>query len=200
MSAPRSRRCHIRRLIPLLALSLLSPPPDGRAQATGEAIILSAYRSKVGVNKLPRTLSHAGVDFADKLGAPVLAAADGTVEKLINYEFGCGTGVVLAHREFKRYTVYCHLQRSLVRVGQAVARGETIGHVGTSGNAFGVAHVHLEVCTSACSSHVDGDLWGTRNPLKVTDGCFDAKRTYPRDRFRITFPIQCTWWAAELYR
>jgi murein DD-endopeptidase MepM/ murein hydrolase activator NlpD len=189
-----------RAVIVVLAFTVLSPSTEGLAQATGEAVILSAYRSRVGVNKLPRTLPHAGVDFADKLGAPVLAAADGTVEKLINYDFGCGTGVVLAHRAFKRYTVYCHLQRSLVRVGQTVARGETIGQVGTSGNAFGVPHLHFEVCTSACSSHVDGDLWGTRNPLRVTDGCFDAKRTDRSDRFRITFPIQCTWWAAELYR
>ena len=191
------------RLVPgialLLALGVGALPTQGFAQP-GEAVILSTYRSKVGANNRPRALPHAGVDFADKLGAPVLAAADGTVQKLIDYEFGCGKGVVLAHTAFKRHTVYCHLQRSLVQVGQKVTRGETIGLVGASGNAFGIPHVHFEVCTSACSSHVDGDLWGTRNPLRVSDGCFDPQKTYRRNRFVITFPVQCTWWAWEKYR
>ena len=184
----------------LLALAVLSSPTEDFAQAYGEASILSTYRSMVGVNNRPRSLRHAGVDFGDKPGAPVLAAADGSVQKLIDYEFGCGSGVVLAHAAFKRYTVYCHLQRALVRVGQTVARGETIGLVGTSGNAFGVPHVHFEVCTSACSSHADGNLWGTRDPLAVTDGCYDPRKTYRQDRFVVTFPIQCVWWAWEKYR
>src|SRR5262249_17292852 len=163
--------------------------------APGEVVILSAYRSKVGVNNRPRTLPHAGVDFGDKRGAPVIAAADGTVEKLIDYEFGCGKGVVLAHTGFKRYTVYCHLHRPAVRGGQTVGRGETIRFIGTSGNGFGVPPVHFELCTSACSSHVDGDLWGTRDPLRVASGCFDPQQSYRRDRLVIPFPVQCSWWA-----
>jgi murein DD-endopeptidase MepM/ murein hydrolase activator NlpD len=184
----------------VLAVAAVGPVADGLAEAQGEAVILSTYRSKTGVNRRPRLFRHAGVDFGGALGAPVLAAADGIVNKVIAYPPGCGTGVVIAHPAFNRYTVYCHMQRSLVRVGQSVARGETIGFIGTSGNAFGVPHVHHELCTSACSSHVDGDLRGTRDPLSIADGCFDARRIYPRDRLVLTFPVQCLWWAHEKYR
>jgi murein DD-endopeptidase MepM/ murein hydrolase activator NlpD len=130
----------------------------------------------------------------------VLAAADGIVNKVIEYPPGCGTGVVLAHPAFARYTAFCHMQRSLVRAGQRVGRGEIIGFIGTSGNAYGVPHVHFELCTSACSSHADGDLGGTRDPLTIADGCFDPRRLYPRDRLVLTFPVQCLWWAWEKFR
>ncbi len=68
------------------------------------------------------------------------------------------------HAEFKRYTAYCHLQEILVRMGEEVTRGRIIGHMGMSGNAVGISHVHLELCTSACRSHADGDLTGTADP------------------------------------
>ncbi len=187
-------------LVLVLIAVVLLPPASGLAQAPGEAVILSAYGSKMGANNRPRLQRHAGVDFGGKRGSPILAAADGVVSRLIDYELGCGTGVVLAHLAFKRYTVYCHMQQALVRVGQGISRGQTIGLIGTSGNAFGVPHVHFELCTSACASHADGNLGGTRNPLSVADGCFDPHKAYPSDRLVLTFPVQCLWWAWEKYR
>ncbi|HDJ24456.1 MAG TPA: M23 family metallopeptidase, partial [Candidatus Aminicenantes bacterium] len=41
-------------------------------------------------------------------------------------------------------TVYCHLSKFLVRPGQRVKRGQTIGLVGSSGKALG-PHLHYEV-------------------------------------------------------
>jgi murein DD-endopeptidase MepM/ murein hydrolase activator NlpD len=184
-----------------LALGLVVlPAAVALGQAPGEALILSTYRSKTGANHRPRLWRHSGVDFGSPAGAPVLAAADGVVHKLIDYPPGCGIGVVLAHPAFRRYTAYCHMQRALVQVGQSVVRGERIGLIGTSGNAVGVPHVHFELCTSACSSHADGDLAGTSDPLAVAEGCFDPGRSYPRDRLALTFPVSCRWWAPEKYR
>jgi hypothetical protein len=54
--------------------------------------------------------------------------------------------------------------------------------------------VHLELCTSPCSSHFDGDLSGTTDPLAIAAGCYDPKQSYPRDRLTLTFPVACLYW------
>jgi murein DD-endopeptidase MepM/ murein hydrolase activator NlpD len=156
-----------------------------------EVTVLSEYRSHKSANNLTRLQRHAGVDFGGPFGSPVLAAADGVVTNLIDWPPGCGRGIILSHSEFKRYTAYCHLQDVLVRTGQEVARGEIIGRIGTTGNAGGVSHVHFELCTSACTSHADGDLWGTTDPLKVSAGCFDPQKAYPLGRLSLTYPVPC---------
>lgn len=156
-----------------------------------EVQVIAAYRSYTGANQRTRLQRHAGVDFGGPLGSPVIAAAGGTVDKLIDWPPGCGLGIIVSHAEFNRYTVYCHLQKILVRAGQEIARGEIIGRMGTTGNAVGVSHVHFELCTSACTSHADGDLWGTADPLKVSAGCFDPGRSYPVGRLALTYPVPC---------
>ena len=161
------------------------------APAADAPLILSAYRSLDGANKRPRLFRHAGVDFGAPAGTPVIAAAEGRVVQLLDYGPGCGLGVVLQHPEFKRYTAYCHLGEVLARNGEEVARGHIIGRVGTTGTAGGVPHVHLELCTSACSSHADGDLWGTADPMRIAAGCFDPKRSYSMGRLALTYPIPC---------
>ena len=179
-------------LLALVALGLLVFASLRKPTASPtEVSILSDYRSLKGANNLPRLLPHAGVDFGGPFGSPVIAAAAGVVTNLLDLPPGCGRGVVLSHGEFKRYTAYCHLQEVLVRAGQEVARGETIGRMGTTGNAFGVPHVHFELCTRACMSHADGDLSGTADPLKLSAGCFDPQRTYPLGRLALTYPVPC---------
>ena len=122
----------------------------------------------------------------------VLAAADGRVLVTTNRPGGCGHSVFISHDQFARYTVYCHLKEVLVKPGDAVKRGETIGLVGTTGNAVGVPHVHLELCTATCyRGHADGDLRDTEDPLTRADGCFDPKKQYPADRLVLTYPVKC---------
>jgi len=134
------------------------------------------------------------VDFGGQVGAPVLASADGLVSRIINWPPGCGNGIVIEHRGFKRWTAYCHMQSLTVDEGQRVSRGEQIGQVGMSGNAVNIPHVHMELCTSACASHEDGDLSGTADPLAIADGCFAPNKAYPRDRLVLTFPVTCLFW------
>jgi murein DD-endopeptidase MepM/ murein hydrolase activator NlpD len=179
---------------------LLAASSVAAAAETVDVVILSPYRSRLGANGRPRLLPHAGVDFAAPVGTPVLASADGVVSLLIDYGPGCGVGVVLSHPRFKRWTTYCHLTRAVVTTGQAVARGERIGLSGASGNSASVPHVHLELCTTACASHRDGDLRGTQDPLGAAVGCHDPQRAYPADRFTLTLPIECRQWAKDARR
>lgn len=182
------------------AMLLLAPLGAARADNTPDVTILSAYRSLAGANERPRLRLHAGVDIAAPVGTPVLAAADGTVSLLIDYELGCGNGVVLAHPAFRRWTVYCHLTRAVVATGQVVSRGQALGFSGTSGNSANVPHVHLEVCTVACASHRDGDLRGTQDPIPLVVGCFEAERAYPADRLALTWPLDCRRGTADARR
>ena len=179
---------------------LLAASAVAAAEQAADVVILSPYRSRVGANTRPRLLPHAGVDFAAPVGTPVLAAADGVVSMLIDYEPGCGVGVVLSHPRFKRWTAYCHLTHPVVTTGQAVARGARIGLSGASGNSAGVPHVHLELCTTACASHRDGDLRGTEDPLGAVVGCHDPQRAYPADRFILTLPLECRRWTQDARR
>lgn len=175
----------------LIAPALLGGVAVAPVSAHHEPTVLADYASLTGANQALRLLPHAGVDFAGHVGEPVLAAADGTVTLLIDYRYGCGTGVVISHPQFNRWTAYCHMEAGRVRVGQKVRRGETIGLVGTSGNSGGVPHVHFELCLTACSSHRDGDLAGTENPMPVVADCFDPRRIYPADGLLLTFPVAC---------
>ncbi len=154
--------------------------------------ILSPHGSRMDVDGQMRTAQHAGVDFGAAEGSPVLAAADGEVVAITVSQVGCGIGVLLAHEDFNRFTVYCHMKLATVDLHQTVQRGQQLGFVGTTGSANGVPHVHLELCTTACSfGHADGFIAQTEDPLPASDGFFDARKTYPRDRLVLTYPVLC---------
>ncbi len=92
---------------------------------------------------------HTGIDIAGPLDAPIQAAAPGVVAlagaetdnqgRLVGY----GNYVVIAHGG-QMVTLYGHLDRLLVHVGQAVQAGDVIGQEGSSGNSTG-PHLHFEV-------------------------------------------------------
>jgi murein DD-endopeptidase MepM/ murein hydrolase activator NlpD len=85
---------------------------------------------------------HYGIDIAAAYGSPLWATADGTVIKAEMEKIG-GNTVIINHR--CGYTsVYCHLSKFNVKVGQKVKREDVIGFVGQTGRAFGT-HVHYEV-------------------------------------------------------
>jgi peptidoglycan hydrolase-like protein with peptidoglycan-binding domain len=85
---------------------------------------------------------HAGVDLLAPLGRPVGAAAAGRVV-WAGWRPLFGLVVTLAHGGGIR-TLYAHLSRIDVRLGEPVAAGGRIGLVGATGDATG-PHLHLEV-------------------------------------------------------
>jgi murein DD-endopeptidase MepM/ murein hydrolase activator NlpD len=89
---------------------------------------------------------HAGVDLAAPGGTPIHAAAAGRVVRA-GWDGGYGNYTCLYHGAYRGSgvsTCYGHQSRILVRTGEWVARGQTIGLVGSTGAATG-AHLHFEV-------------------------------------------------------
>ncbi|MFT3779372.1 MAG: peptidoglycan DD-metalloendopeptidase family protein [Ottowia sp.] len=85
---------------------------------------------------------HAGVDYAAPTGTPVRSVGDGVVE-FAGVQSGYGNVIYVRHRNKRDSTVYAHLSRLDVKVGDNVIQGETIGAVGQTGVATG-PHLHFE--------------------------------------------------------
>lgn len=83
--------------------------------------------------------AHKGVDYAAPAGTPVSASGAGVVAAA-GWQGQLGRAVRLRHPNGYE-TVYGHLSRVLVRPGQRVSQGDTIGAVGSTGLASG-AHLH----------------------------------------------------------
>lgn len=102
-----------------------------------------------------RVRPHKGVDFSVPMGTPVIAPADGVVEKVAYQAGGAGRYVVVRHgREYQ--TVYMHLSKPLVKAGQSIKKGERIALSGNTGISTG-PHLHYEF-------HINGRAV---NPLTV---------------------------------
>lgn len=85
---------------------------------------------------------HLGTDFAATTGTPARTVGDGVVE-FSGVQNGYGNVVFIKHRG-NTETVYAHLSKLLVRRGDKVSQGQTIGLVGSTGWATG-PHLHFEV-------------------------------------------------------
>lgn len=85
---------------------------------------------------------HEGIDISARMSVPIVVTADGRVAST-GWESGYGRVIRIDHG-LGFETKYAHLKKSLVRKGQHVKRGETIGLVGNSGRSTG-SHLHYEV-------------------------------------------------------
>ncbi len=85
---------------------------------------------------------HRGLDIRGRRGSDVKATAAGTVIRQ-RYDKGDGHFILLDHGNGFR-TKFAHLQKSLVKKGDQVIRGQVIGLVGNSGRSTG-PHVHYEI-------------------------------------------------------
>ena len=90
---------------------------------------------------LQKWRAHLGTDFAAPTGTPARTVGDGVVS-FAGSQNGYGNVVFIKHRNGHE-TVYAHLSRINVRVGQNVGQGDTIGLVGSTGWATG-PHLHFE--------------------------------------------------------
>lgn len=85
---------------------------------------------------------HAGLDFAVPAGTPIKTPAAGKVILIGDYFFNGNTVFVDHGQGF--ISMFCHMSKIDVRLGQQLARGAVVGRVGSTGRATG-PHMHWNV-------------------------------------------------------
>ena len=85
---------------------------------------------------------HSGLDFRGPHGAPVYAAAKGTV-RFVGQHSGYGKFVEVDHGNGV-VTRYAHMSAFRTRIGASVNAGDLIGQIGSTGRSTG-PHLHFEV-------------------------------------------------------
>ncbi len=105
---------------------------------------------------------HDAIDIMAAEGTPVIAAADGTIEKLFNSDRG---GITIYERSGDRKWVYYYAHLSAyapgLHEGQQVKRGQVIAHVGHTGDASATApHLHFAINQMAA-----GERWWNGTPI-----------------------------------
>ena len=105
---------------------------------------------------------HDAIDIMAAEGTPVIAAADGTIEKLFNSVRG-GQTIYVRSPDQKWQYYYAHLSAYApgLHEGQQVKRGQVIGRVGHTGDASAEGpHLHL-----AINSMAPGERWWQGTPI-----------------------------------
>ncbi|HEY0164738.1 MAG TPA: M23 family metallopeptidase [Sphingomicrobium sp.] len=106
---------------------------------------------------------HDAIDIMAPNGTPVVAAADGTVEKLFFSQGGGGLTAYVRSPDQRWSYYYAHLQGYApgLAEGQRVKRGQLIGRVGFTGNANPAGpHLHF-----AINRMQPGEKWYDGSPI-----------------------------------
>lgn len=98
---------------------------------------------------------HGGIDIANSIGTPILAASDGVVVD-VGPTAGYGAWVKLRHSD-GTVTLYGHINTWNVSVGERVMAGDQIATMGNRGNSTG-PHLHFEVLVGG-SNRIDPVPW-----------------------------------------
>ncbi len=113
--------------------------PQGRPVKSGW---LSSYFGKRTDPFTGKPANHTGIDFAGKLGAEIVAVADGVVT-WSGDRYGYGIMVEINHGNGYS-TRYAHNSENLVKVGDEVKKGQVVALMGETGRATG-PNLHFEV-------------------------------------------------------
>lgn len=125
--------------------------------------ITSAFGLKRMFNK-DLASRHRGLDIDGRTGSPVHAIGAGRVVMVTDRYYSGGT--VLVDHGLRLFSMYFHMSKTSVVVGQRVERGQRIGSVGRTGRSTG-PHLHI-------STKVEGEAF---DPIKLFE--FDFKALDP---------------------
>jgi murein DD-endopeptidase MepM/ murein hydrolase activator NlpD len=106
---------------------------------------------------------HGAIDIMAPEGTPVIAAADGTIEKLFFSNGGGGITIYERSPDQKWMYYYAHLSAYApgLAEGQQVKRGQVIGRVGHTGDASAEGpHLHM-----AINEMAPGERWWQGSPI-----------------------------------
>ncbi|MEM8791437.1 MAG: DUF5930 domain-containing protein [Pseudomonadota bacterium] len=112
----------------------LGKPVQGVRRTSGFGPRRDPFRRRVAM--------HSGVDWAGPRGTPIYSTGHGIVT-FAGRKSGYGIVVKIKHA-FGFETVYAHLSRARVSVGEEVQRGDRIADMGSTGRSTGT-HLHYEV-------------------------------------------------------
>ncbi|MFA7252370.1 MAG: peptidoglycan DD-metalloendopeptidase family protein [Candidatus Paceibacterota bacterium] len=116
-------------------------------KGTDKAPDYGGYYQKpfVGGTKTQGLHGYNAVDYGLPVGTQLYAAAAGEViiSKSAGWNGGYGVYVVIKHPN-NTQTVYGHMSKTVVSVGQTVTKGQLIGYSGNTGNSTG-PHLHFEI-------------------------------------------------------
>lgn len=121
--------------------------------------IRGAVNSEFGMRQSPwaqGTEFHSGLDIRAQHGTPIRAPAGGTVNVAGTYQ-EYGITVILDHGQDVK-SVYGHLSKTNVKVGDRVERGAVVGWSGNTGRSTG-AHLHYEILVKGQSVNPRAYLW-----------------------------------------
>jgi len=123
------------------AAAAAAPEPAPAAAVASSGFIWPWY----GAITQPFGPTHKGIDIDgyNQIGAPIVAAASGTVVLAAYTDYGYGNYVIIDHGNGMQ-TLYAHLSAIWVAQGQSVSQGEAIGALGSTGYSTG-PHLHFEV-------------------------------------------------------
>ena len=123
-------------------------PSDGAPSSSGWISPLKSYKltSPFGMRKHPilgYERMHNGVDMAAPAGTPIYAAKSGKVTAASFQSGGAGNYVSINHGDGFS-SIYMHMTRYIVSVGDYVSAGQVIGYVGSTGLSNG-NHLHFGI-------------------------------------------------------
>lgn len=128
-----------RKEIPVQRAQVYSGPvPANAKRGTGRFVWPTSGYVTQGYKSL-----HRALDIALAVGTPVKAADSGYVVVAGWSNAGYGNYIVIDHGNGYQ-TLYAHLSKIFVSVGQVVAQGTVIGNMGNTGRSTG-PHLHFEI-------------------------------------------------------
>ncbi|OYD09769.1 hypothetical protein CHM34_01890 [Paludifilum halophilum] len=98
---------------------------------------------------------HTGIDYANSIGTPIHAAANGKVIRSRSCSCGYGYYIMIDHGGGV-FSLYAHMWSTTVRVrtGDVVKRGQQIAAIGNNGRSTG-PHLHFEVHKGSPGNYVN---------------------------------------------
>jgi hypothetical protein len=120
------------------------PRSDIPRYAAGGIVRPSKYPLGIGFgNTYSNGGFHSGQDFLSPMGGDVFSAMLGTVKRILNLTYSYGKHVIVGHPGGGE-TLYAHMSKIGVAIGQGIAAGQQLGLSGSTGHSSG-PHLHFEI-------------------------------------------------------